>query len=319
MSAISRDYGVTPPAISYIIKHTPPVSAEEAESETTEPAQPEGPPVETPVELAEQAEAAVPVEGAASEEVASEEAASEEAASEEDPAPQPAEPAERKTLRASGARSQLRIGGSRDVPTASEASEPTSVEEPAETTATAAPCEPETPEARQAAEVTPAPAGGYQDPLAKRLYDAATLCSGLVEAAAASNGVIEDPEAVSDAIHNVRRALVAIEIDMSKRERKPRPEPQDIEPAYEPVREESFASAANDDGGQFASGTVKFYRADKGFGFVTPDDGSGDVYLPSKVLDALGIDRLQKGQRVKLRRRQGAKGPEVEDLRVLAS
>ncbi|RDD61072.1 cold shock domain-containing protein [Ferruginivarius sediminum] len=85
------------------------------------------------------------------------------------------------------------------------------------------------------------------------------------------------------------------------------------------MREESFASAANDDGGQFASGTVKFYRADKGFGFVTPDDGSGDVYLPSKVLDALGIDRLQKGQRVKLRRRQGAKGPEVEDLRVLAS
>lgn len=254
MSAISRDYGVTPPAISYIVKHTSPsddvIPAEEIE--------PSGP------DITESAGDA---------------------------------------------------GDDAQAPETSDAAGP------GDAAAAGAPAS-EAADRREAGEETPPPmaAAQLENALAQRLNEAAWHCCQVVEAAAAQ-GVISDPEALGEAIHNVRRALVAIEIDMSKRERKRKPAQATTlaEENAESGRDEQVAAAANDDGSSFASGTVKFYRADKGFGFVTPDDGSGDVYVPSKVLDALGIDRLHKGQRVKLRRRQGAKGPEVEDLRVLAS
>lgn len=259
MSAISRDYGVTPPAISYIIKHTPAADGTTELPEESRPTPVTDVALDAPDALAREA-ATTPVEDAAVH------------APSEDEAPEGDEP--------------LAL-------TTKPSAEDTASE--------------------------PAPASrAYGDPLAKRLNEAATYCSDLVEAAANAKETA-DADAIGEAIHSVRRALVAIEIDMSKRERKPRP--QDSAPAtsWEPEDDEQPSAAANDDHGQYASGTVKFYRADKGFGFVTPDDGSGDVYIPSKVLNALGIDNLQKGQRVKLRRRQGAKGPEVEDLRLLAS
>jgi CspA family cold shock protein len=47
-----------------------------------------------------------------------------------------------------------------------------------------------------------------------------------------------------------------------------------------------------------ASGTVKWFNAQKGFGFIQPDEGSKDVFLHITALERAGIPRLNDGQRV---------------------
>jgi cold shock protein len=46
------------------------------------------------------------------------------------------------------------------------------------------------------------------------------------------------------------------------------------------------------------SGTLKFYNANKGFGFITPDDGSKDVFVHASALERSGIDTLNEGDKV---------------------
>ena len=46
------------------------------------------------------------------------------------------------------------------------------------------------------------------------------------------------------------------------------------------------------------SGTLKFYNAAKGFGFITPDDGSKDVFVHASALERSGIDALNEGDKV---------------------
>lgn len=46
------------------------------------------------------------------------------------------------------------------------------------------------------------------------------------------------------------------------------------------------------------TGTVKFYNAQKGFGFIEPDDGSKDVFVHATALEAAGISSLSEGQKV---------------------
>jgi CspA family cold shock protein len=45
-------------------------------------------------------------------------------------------------------------------------------------------------------------------------------------------------------------------------------------------------------------GTVKFYNAQKGFGFVQPEDGGNDVFVHASALERAGISRLVEGQKV---------------------
>ncbi|MFS2150786.1 cold-shock protein [Rhizobium sp. Rhizsp42] len=47
-----------------------------------------------------------------------------------------------------------------------------------------------------------------------------------------------------------------------------------------------------------ASGTIKFFNADKGFGFISPDSGSADIFLHISALQASGIQTLREGQKV---------------------
>jgi len=56
-------------------------------------------------------------------------------------------------------------------------------------------------------------------------------------------------------------------------------------------------------------GVVKFFSADKGFGFVTPDSGGKDVYVGSRALEYSGLTTLEAGQRVRMMCRAGKKGP----------
>ncbi|HXC55057.1 MAG TPA: cold shock domain-containing protein [Rhizomicrobium sp.] len=65
------------------------------------------------------------------------------------------------------------------------------------------------------------------------------------------------------------------------------------------------------------TGTIKFFNASKGFGFVTPDGGSADIFLPAATLTACGIAMVNPGQRVAFEQVADKKGPKVVALQLL--
>ncbi|WP_436778256.1 cold-shock protein [Yinghuangia sp. YIM S09857] len=63
-----------------------------------------------------------------------------------------------------------------------------------------------------------------------------------------------------------------------------------------------------------ATGTVKWFNADKGFGFITQDDGGPDVFVHFSAINASGYRELQENQRVSYDVTQGQKGPQAENV-----
>jgi cold shock protein len=66
-----------------------------------------------------------------------------------------------------------------------------------------------------------------------------------------------------------------------------------------------------------ATGTVKWFNADKGFGFITPDDGSGDVFAHFSAIASSGFRSLEENQRVRFNIVKGPKGPQAADIENL--
>ncbi|MDQ2877014.1 MAG: cold-shock protein [Actinomycetota bacterium] len=66
-----------------------------------------------------------------------------------------------------------------------------------------------------------------------------------------------------------------------------------------------------------AQGTVKWFNAEKGFGFIAPDDGTADVFVHHTAIQADGYRTLQENQRVEFTAGQGQKGPQAEEVRAL--
>ena len=64
-------------------------------------------------------------------------------------------------------------------------------------------------------------------------------------------------------------------------------------------------------------GTVKWFNADKGYGFIAPDDGSSDVFVHHSVIQADGYRSLQDNQRVEFTASQGTKGPQATGVRAV--
>ena len=64
-----------------------------------------------------------------------------------------------------------------------------------------------------------------------------------------------------------------------------------------------------------AEGTVKWFNADKDYGFIAPDDGSADVFVHFSAIQADGYRSLDEGQRVEFEVVQGQKGPQAESVR----
>jgi cold shock protein len=58
-------------------------------------------------------------------------------------------------------------------------------------------------------------------------------------------------------------------------------------------------------------GTVKWFNGTKGFGFITPDDGSKDLFVHYSEIQASGFANLDEGDRVEMTREQGQKGPQA--------
>lgn len=64
-------------------------------------------------------------------------------------------------------------------------------------------------------------------------------------------------------------------------------------------------------------GTVKWFNAEKGFGFIAPEDGGQDVFAHFSAIQSSGYRSLDEGQPVEFEVGQGTKGPQAEQVRPL--
>ncbi len=165
---------------------------------------------------------------------------------------------------------------------------------------------------------------GYRsgNPLADRLREATDRCAELVDQKATS-------DTLSSAVHEVRRALAAIEIDAAKQNSPAAQRPRQAPPSrpsqsanatvqqpprapapepFEPPRREPGIESGK------AAGRVKFFKPEKGFGFIIPDDGGDDIFVGKDTVQAAGIDRLSEGDRVRYTPGPGAKGLEAKTI-----
>jgi CspA family cold shock protein len=66
-----------------------------------------------------------------------------------------------------------------------------------------------------------------------------------------------------------------------------------------------------------ATGIVKWFNAEKGFGFIAPDDGSADVFAHYSAINSSGYRSLEENQRVEFEVNQGPKGPQAANVTPL--
>lgn len=66
-----------------------------------------------------------------------------------------------------------------------------------------------------------------------------------------------------------------------------------------------------------ATGIVKWFNNEKGYGFIAPEDGSADVFAHYSAIQSNGYRALEENQRVEFEITQGPKGPQAENIRPL--
>ncbi|ASN51724.1 MULTISPECIES: cold-shock protein [Sinomonas] len=66
-----------------------------------------------------------------------------------------------------------------------------------------------------------------------------------------------------------------------------------------------------------ATGTVKWFNSEKGFGFIAPDDNGADIFVHFSAIESKGYRELQEGQKVEFEAQQGPKGLQAAKVRPL--
>ncbi|HET8603028.1 MAG TPA: cold-shock protein [Marmoricola sp.] len=66
-----------------------------------------------------------------------------------------------------------------------------------------------------------------------------------------------------------------------------------------------------------AQGTVKWFNAEKGFGFIAQEGGGDDVFVHYSAITMQGYKSLEQDQRVEFEVTQGPKGPQAENVRAI--
>jgi cold shock protein len=66
-----------------------------------------------------------------------------------------------------------------------------------------------------------------------------------------------------------------------------------------------------------AQGTVKFFNAEKGYGFIAVEGGGADVFVHYSAIQATGYRSLEEGQRVEFDVTEGQKGPQAANVRII--
>ncbi|GAA3890085.1 cold-shock protein [Saccharothrix violaceirubra] len=66
-----------------------------------------------------------------------------------------------------------------------------------------------------------------------------------------------------------------------------------------------------------AIGTVKWFNAEKGYGFIAQENGGPDVFVHYSEIDGAGYRSLEENQRVEFEIGQGTKGPQAQGVRVI--
>ncbi len=65
------------------------------------------------------------------------------------------------------------------------------------------------------------------------------------------------------------------------------------------------------------TGTVKFFNTAKGFGFITPDDGTKDVFVHISAVEGSDLGHLADGQKVSFEVQQDTRGPKAVNLQAV--
>ena len=73
-------------------------------------------------------------------------------------------------------------------------------------------------------------------------------------------------------------------------------------------------STTKGEGGSMATGTVKWFNDAKGYGFITPDDGSEDLFAHFSAINMQGFKTLKEGQKVSFDVVQGPKGKQASNI-----
>ena len=100
--------------------------------------------------------------------------------------------------------------------------------------------------------------------------------------------------------------ILSVDISTAGQEQPRRPRPE--RPAYRPSADRATSEEL---------GTVKWYDAPKGFGFIAADRGGKDIFVHASALERSGIVGLPEGQRVAVDLADGQKGPEAVSLRLV--
>ena len=66
-----------------------------------------------------------------------------------------------------------------------------------------------------------------------------------------------------------------------------------------------------------ATGTVKWFNGEKGFGFIAPEDGSADVFAHFSAINSTGYRSLDEGAKVEFDTEQGPKGLQASNITLI--